>query len=286
MEEITYQKVLPSSNSPIVIIRGTEDFMKKTKLASRPTYIPPHWHRSIEFSLIIKGVVRLWINNNEKILHENDFIFVNSAQVHKLDTIGEENEVLVVLISYEFLQSVVPDIDSIFFDLNKPSDKKERLYEIYQFFYEHSIHPHPLDNIKINAYAYELIYILLSDFQSCTLQKDDILTKQRQHRILNYVEEHFKDDLSLSVLSDVAHMNKTYFSRWFKSTFGVNYKEYLMNYRLFQSINDILHTKKSIQYIAYTNGFSSTKSFINTFKLHYDMTPYQYRKQYNENKNN
>ncbi|OFD92393.1 hypothetical protein BWGOE13_31050 [Bacillus mycoides] len=40
-------------------------------------YIPPHWHRSIEISLVIHGAVFLYVNGQKKKVSAGEFIFVN-----------------------------------------------------------------------------------------------------------------------------------------------------------------------------------------------------------------
>lgn len=110
------------------------------------------------------------------------------------------------------------------------------------------------------------------------VESDYELTKKRQHRIIDYIENHYKEDLCLSSLAEVCHMNEEYFCRLFKKTFGINFKAYLTNYRLYRSFDDVVNSDKNVQDIALEYGFSSVKSFISAFKKSYNMTPYQYRK--------
>ncbi len=283
MDKFTYEKVnmKPGLNAFITYI--DEMNIKKNGFQMKQNYIPPHWHRSIEFSLVCKGEVNLWINNHKKILKEGDFIFVNSGQVHKLDSPNhEECEVLLVILSYDFLKSVLPDIDNLHFDIQKPSPKKKRIYVIFEFFKTYSRDGKPNDDLLVNAYVYELVYILLNEFQ-VDLSKNDkkyMISKKRQHEILDYIEDNYTEDLNLTLLADLFHMSDEHFSRLFREYFGTNFKTYLTNYRLYCCYHDVVNSTKSMQDIALDYGFSSVKAFISSFKESYLVTPYQYRKEY------
>ena len=78
--------------------------MKASNFPIDTTCIPPHWHRSIEFSYIRKGSAKLTIQNKTRMLHEGDFIFVNSAQIHQIASDNLTSEVLLLIIPYDFLK--------------------------------------------------------------------------------------------------------------------------------------------------------------------------------------
>lgn len=279
MDNIKYEKVSTNTNTYAMIHYLDETMVKADAITAQLKYIPPHWHRSIEFSLVCKGEVNLWINNEKKIVKEGEFIFVNSAQIHQLDSNDPSGcEVLLVIISYDFLKHVLPQIDTLCFDISKPSSKKKRIHEIYRFFYQYTHQPQPYDELMINAYLYELVNLLVTEFQVDVSQKSYFLAQKRQHRILEYIENHYKEDLSLTKLAQVCHMNEEYFSRSFKKLFGINFKTYLTDYRIYRCFYDVVNSTKNMQDIASEYGFTSIKSFIKAFKDRYYTTPYQYRK--------
>lgn len=277
-----YEKVQVTQEMNAFITYACEQSMKESGLYSDKKYIPAHWHRSIEFSLVYKGKVELWVNNHKEIINEGEFIFVNTGQIHKLGSASTPYaEVLVVIIAYDFLKKVIPNIDELHFDIGKSNTKKERLHEIYDFFKEHYFSPKANDEIMMNSYLYEVLYILLSEYKVDAIENKKwyMANKERQYEILNYIEENYKEDLCLAALAKHCHMSEEHFSRTFHESFGMNFKAYLTNYRLFCSYEDVVSSAKSMQTIASDYGFSSVKSFINAFKASFEITPYQYRKQ-------
>lgn len=272
----SYERVSLNAQFPAMLQFVDEDMLKNMHVDQ----IPTHWHRSIELSMVVEGEIALIVNNEKTIIGQDDFILVNSGFAHQL---LKENDskisVMIVIISYEFLKQVCPEIDNLIFDLNQNEAKKERLKEIYRFFQQYCLNPQVYDEIKVQAYLYEIVYLLLHDF----ISHDPKVHRHlhiHQRKVLNYIEEHYTEELSLDKMASLFHISGEYFSRRFLKEFGINFKTYLDHYRIYQAYDDIIHSNISMQQIALKHGFSNVKSFINIFKAMYNMTPYQYRKQY------
>lgn len=245
--------------------------------------IPPHWHRSIEFSYIRKGEVNLWTGNKFRTLSAGDFIFVNSAEIHRLTSNHVSDcEIVLTILPYTTLIQFLPNIDDMFFDIYQHTNYPTRFYEIFSFFYEHTQHPQPYDRLKINSCIFELLHILCTQY--LTTQKGNNSQQKIQHQLLDYIDLHYQNDISLKELSAIFHFNPEYLSRKFKEIFGMNFKSYLTQYRLQQSLDAIINTNDKIQDIALHNGFSSAKTYIIAFKQYFNITPYQYRLHHRQTK--
>ena len=122
----SYEKITTSENMPAMIRYVDASALKESSWQLNQD-IPAHWHRSIEISLVMQGSVELWVQKQRQIIHENEFIFVNSGFMHQLS--AAENtlpSVLIVIISYEFIKKIVPNIDDLFFDLSISQQGKDR----------------------------------------------------------------------------------------------------------------------------------------------------------------
>lgn len=279
MNMITHEIIKPNPDIDIVIQIINDEITKQYNPSFLINGIPPHWHRSIEFSYVRKGTVNVWINKVLHTFHEGDFIFINSAEVHRLTTPDSKNlEVVLTIFPYATLQRFIPHIDSVTFDIYKNKNYHPRFYEIFDFFYHHALAPQNYDRLKMNSYIFEILHLLATEYQ--VMNNNPTTHKKIQHQILDYIENHYTDELSLHDLSHVFHMNPEYLSRRFKELFGINFKSYLNEYRLNASLNDVIHSQMSMQDIALKHGFSSVKSFIRIFKSYFHQTPYQYRLHY------
>lgn len=97
-------------------------------------------------------------------------------------------------------------------------------------------------------------------------------------QIAQYINEHYSEDISLSVLAKKFHVSQSYISRIFKEEIGSNYSDYLRIIRLHGACNLLLDTNLKVQTIAEKVGFKSSNHFCKTFKAILQMTPLDYRK--------
>ncbi|MGN0423322.1 MAG: helix-turn-helix domain-containing protein [Lachnospiraceae bacterium] len=278
-----YEKIKTDKQIPAMIAYLDREMLGAESIVLQPAYIPPHWHRSIEMSLVMKGRVELWIHEEKQVIEAGDFIFINSGSVHQLRE-GKEYDtaVMMVIISYDFLKKVYPDIDHVYFKLPEKDGELDEIRRMYGEFKRYCQNPQPFDYIKMNGYLYELIYYLLT---RCVVQDEDAGKKIKkmnhtQKKILNYIDEHYREELTLKMMAETFGMSEEYFSRKFHKYFGISFKNYVDKYRLYQAFEDVIQSEKSMQQIAIENGFPNIKSFISHFKKEYNVTPYQYRKKY------
>lgn len=285
MTKAEYEKINLNRNIPAFIWY----FGKENSNMDEPLYIAPHWHRSIEMTLAIDGEINGRINGKAISVKKNDFVFVNSGDVHEIKKgKNESGSGVITIISYEFIKKAYPNFDNVRLDIKKLGSKKDRLIEIFLDIKEYVLNPKELDYLKINSYLYEILYIL---FSNC-IDEEDIINNEKyfkyrecQKAILTFISDNYKEDLSLDYIAKKFYMSKEYFSRKFHEWFGVTYKIYLSEFRLKKAYDYIIKTDENIQDIATIHGFSNVKSFISIFKGKYGMTPYKYRKNLKELKN-
>ena len=96
--------------------------------------------------------------------------------------------------------------------------------------------------------------------------------------ILMYVNENFKDDISLESLATHLGYNKSYLSRYFKSSFHIGFNRYLTTIRLKNALMLMHegHTKHA--FCALESGFNSLRTFYRAFHTEFGCTPKEYAK--------
>ncbi|MFI3286443.1 MAG: AraC family transcriptional regulator [Rikenellaceae bacterium] len=97
------------------------------------------------------------------------------------------------------------------------------------------------------------------------------------HRIIEYINLHFREHITLSQLAKHAHMNSSAMCRYFKSKAGQSIFNYLLDVRIAIAKEELATTDNPIAQIAYEIGFSSISYFNTQFKKITNITPSQYR---------
>jgi len=101
-----------------------------------------------------------------------------------------------------------------------------------------------------------------------------------QHRFLlvfDYTIKHFREDISLEEVAEIAILSPTSFCRYFKQTTGKTLFQVILEYRL-ESAAQLLHiSPKRINEIAFESGFEDMPYFNRSFKKWKGISPKQFR---------
>ncbi len=94
---------------------------------------------------------------------------------------------------------------------------------------------------------------------------------------IKYINENYKNDITLADISGYIKLNPSYFSAIFKKETGIGFSDYVNKVRVDESKRLLSDTRISILDIALDVGFESQSYFTKVFKKFTGMTPKQYR---------
>jgi AraC-like DNA-binding protein len=96
-------------------------------------------------------------------------------------------------------------------------------------------------------------------------------------RARKFIEEHSREELSLTEVAKVVNMNASHLSENFKQVTGINFVEYVARTR-FKTACDLLRNPNlRVSEIAFAAGFQSLSQFNRVFKTFSGKTPTEYR---------
>lgn len=98
---------------------------------------------------------------------------------------------------------------------------------------------------------------------------------------VEYINSHYKEQISLEQVAAQVYLNPEYFSRAFKAEVGQTFVNYLTDVRLKASVRLLENTALRVQDIAQQVGYYNASYFSTTFKKKYGMSPYEYRRKGN-----
>lgn len=97
--------------------------------------------------------------------------------------------------------------------------------------------------------------------------------------VRRYIENHFKESLTLDDLAAVAHVSKYYLAHAFSREYGTSPINYLLSCRIQESLYLLSETRISLSQIADMLGFSSPSYFSQSFRRIKGLSPMAYRNQ-------
>ncbi len=106
--------------------------------------------------------------------------------------------------------------------------------------------------------------------------------EQAVKKAVAFLQEEYKNPgLSLEETADYVGLEASYLSREFKKTMHINFIDYLTDYRLEMAKDLLANSNLKINEIAEEIGYNSSY-FNRLFKKKFDLTPGQYRKNFNK----
>lgn len=125
---------------------------------------------------------------------------------------------------------------------------------------------------ELNEQALETIFTLMSSQKNYATHYDSAAEK-----IIQFIKEHYAENLSLDILSEEFHFSPTYISRLIRRSQGVNFTEIVTNTRLSEAKKLLANPMLKVEDIRRMVGYNDTSYFIQSFKQKYEMTPNEYR---------
>lgn len=250
------------------------------------SYVPPHWHDSIELVYMIEGKMTVIYENQRKELYPGEFIIINSRVIHSV--LSTRNKATVLQVPKDVLKKYIPDIDMYIFEVDiHPESKVEqtRLERIKKIFTDmqiiYDIRPEGY-LLKFNSLLYELLFMLIHSYSQKIVRKNadkNYMYLERLSKIMTYLKEHYKEKIVLPELAAQFGYNGDYLTRFFKKQTGMTINEYLYAYRITKVYQDLLNTDDPINEILEEHGCTNTRVAMRVFKEVYGCTPKQKRKQ-------
>lgn len=92
-----------------------------------------------------------------------------------------------------------------------------------------------------------------------------------------YINQHFREPVSLEDVAREVHLSPFYLSRLFKEKEGVNFVDYLTRLRLEEAKQLLAQTNDTVAAIAEQVGYAEANYFSRIFRRHFGMSPSEYR---------
>lgn len=96
-------------------------------------------------------------------------------------------------------------------------------------------------------------------------------------KVKDYIERHYRDNISLKQLAAQFYMNPVYLGQLFKKTYDTYFNDYLCQIRIEQSKQLLRQTDLRVYEIADRVGFNNADYFVTKFEKSVGMTPTEYR---------
>jgi len=252
----------------------------KLNQSSKNDALFSHSHEFIELVYIFSGKGIHNINSKSYFISAGDLLLIRRDEVHSIYPLSEEKSTL------EWINCIfIPEY--INFDFNVFSSGSRF---IGTFGYEmNSMFASMLEEFQNKKAGYldilkNYLFIILSKLsrvsQGYKEKESYANTKKKMivKKTLDYIELHYKEKISLAVITPEVLISAAYLSRIFREIVNTSITEYTNNYRLEQSCKLLSDPALTISQIALEVGFCDIKFYYRFFEKHMGLTPGEFRR--------
>lgn len=265
----------------------------KTNLKDKPRgFNDWHWHEEVQFSYILEGSMVMTCMGNSYLLRAGDGIFINSNCAHMTKPSGPESAVYLSLniqptLLTLFHGSVVeqkyflpysddPNMQVIAFSSEEPEQRMflEQVLTLFNLIQEKGF-GYELETYAQLLHVWKLLLVLSETPHIQPKRKE----RGEAHTMLQYIHDHYSENISIEDLTAVVHLSKGECSRIFQLAYGTSIIAHVVDYRISQSIPLLTETDLTVAEIAGRCGFNNVSYYTKIFREKVGMTPRQYRKE-------
>jgi AraC-like DNA-binding protein len=258
---------------------------------------PIHNHKFFELNFVehAPGVKRV-VGDSSEVIGEYDLVLITSPD---LEHVWEQHEcksedIREVTVHFEldfsensiFARNPFNSVKQMMLHAQKglcfPMDAIMRVYQLLD----------TLSSVKDHFYAFMQFLTLLYELSKCdgartlassSYAKIEVTSDSRRvEKVRRYVSEHYREEIRLSQMADLAGMSSAAFSRFFKLHTGRNLSDYIIDMRLGYASRLLVDSSQSIAEIGYACGFNNLSNFNRIFKKRKGCSPSEFRENYHK----
>ena len=249
---------------------------------------PLHWHNAIEITMPLENIYTYRINNVDYCLDEFDLIIVPPGELHEIIS-PPTGKRLIFLCEFSFFYNnspfipLLPMLTSLTVIRNKESQLHDRVASLFQeMCHEFTVADSLMELAVYSKLLQILMFIRRHNLASSNPFGDSPFSKQKEYmekmlKVTRYINDNYKQDISLENLSSIAGYSKFHFARVFKQYTGMTHTDYLNQVRIKAAENMMLNPNMLITEIAMNSGFNSITTFNRTFKKIKNYTPSKFK---------
>lgn len=241
----------------------------------------PHSHSFLELFYVIAGSGKFLLNDEYVDIKADDLIIVNPNTVHTETSKGEQA-----------LEYIVLGIEGV----NFLDNQNVKIYNYHEYKHEVLFYIKTLMLEMKNQDQYsqdaiqsllEILFINMIRRTNDELQFINLTSKKASKEcafVERYINEHFKENITLDDLAELTFLNKYYLVHSFKKYKGQSPIDYMIARRIDEAKMLLETTDLSINDVASSVGYANQSYFSQAFLKHNGKSPKQYRKDFSQNK--
>ncbi len=257
----------------------------------------PHWHKEIEIIYVIKGTIKIGVNDELIAVNEGQIFFFDSGATHYFLATPESERLVYQFDSKMFNEGIESmangdSLKEVFasrenWSLNWPREVEKEMCQHLQSLYDETLAVQPGYVFATQQHLYGLLMLLSrkvpekSHLMKKALNDDSMKNKEtleRMDKVFALIEANYNQGITLEEVAKYVGFSPHYFTRFFKKNTGTTFVGFLTEYRLNMAKSILATEEMPMIEVAEKAGFNSVKTFHHVFKENVGMSPLKYQK--------
>lgn len=234
----------------------------------------PHFHKNFELIYVKEGRLSLTVNGRTSEVEAGSYALILANQIHSFEPIGSS----VVWIAI-FAEQFVPHFAGYMEKFEGEASVFSCSDSVHRFVLANLIEPVSEPSVTMKKACF---YAVCDEFlKNVTIVPKNSRNDELICRILDYISEHYLEDITLSTLAEEFGYEYHYISRLLNKSYHINFSDLVNEYRVDRAIALLTGEKSdsepmSIGRIAMESGFKSIRNFNYVFKHVTGVSPGKY----------
>ncbi len=257
-----------------------------------------HYHEQLELVVILKSVGTRFVGDSIEKFHQGEIILLGKNLPHMWLNdkayFKNDSDLTAEAIAIHFKEDFV---GANFFDTPEMSGIKNLFEKAKRGIKFETFNIELLTKIKKMVYLddfnrvlkiLEILNTLSKEKNYRTLSTVGFLNSfnksnnKRLDKVHSYVFNNFKNQITLNDIAEIAFMNPSAFSRYFKRVNRKTFSRYLNEIRIGYACKLLLEQKYNVTDICFESGYNNLSNFNRQFKLITNYSPTEYLKDYSK----
>jgi len=251
-----------------------------------------HHHPELELVIILKSTGTRFIGDNIEQFCEGEVVLIgknlphmwlNDKQYFEADSILEA-EAIVIHFKEDFAGNdflKMPEMSTIA-KLLERSDQGIKFSGDLGLFNDQIKKIHELSDFDRTMKFIQLLNYLAKNYDHTLLSSNGFINsfnktgRNNLDKVYEHIVKNFKDNITRSDVAEIANMDPSAFSRFFKRIHRKTFTEYLLEVRIGYACKLLIENKNNISEICYESGFNNLSNFNRQFKKAMKCSPTDY----------
>lgn len=256
--------------------------------------VTAHWHEEAELTMILEGSCTYHIHLETYEADAGDILFIPPAELHSI-TVDPENKMTsaTYVFHMDYLDTNSGDICAVKYlnpisrhalvlpyIIKKGHPAYTKMHRIFSEMEQTHTEQAPGYEMTLKALLLYAAAVLIPYRQAegTRPQLEDEHTAKLK-LVLEYISEHYSEELSIPQLARLCFFSEYHFMRFFKKYTGMSCLEYIKNLRLEKAASRLAQGGQSVLEASLSCGFANLSYFYREFRKKYGMTPKQFIKE-------